>query len=217
MPGDGTGWYYVPSQWYQTATPAGGRNQYDFGLVAFNDDERLGEATSGGVSLGWFGWWYDSDSGLDGYTIANRGFPSCNARAPVTGLGSNPCNIMPPPNPGQPRVDDPGDPGSGVTCLTNHLYGDPSDCDLGEFSASDGTYNRLAMHSCDASAGQSGSPLYFQNPDGAWVVGLVHRGSSCGMYACSTACGPTNDRPMNAVRITQQYSDIIAWLRSFKP
>jgi V8-like Glu-specific endopeptidase len=184
-------WYFTPAGFRQ-ASPAGGTGQYDIGIVVLGD--RLGDQT------GWMGYWHAPDAYLSGRAIYNRGFPVCNGT-------SN----------GVPRTDDPGDPGSSVVCVGSHLYGDPNTCKVGDFAVVDGQgWSRRFKHSCDASAAQSGSPLYFYQ-DGSPVVTAVHTTSSCGKTAASAVCTNADVRPLTATRVTKEYSDWIAYFRSWKP
>ena len=147
------------------------------------------------------GWWHGTSSYLQSTSIYNRGFPWCNA---VT-------------NNGTPRTDDPGDPGSTVVCTPQHLYGDANTCDLGNFSMQDPEgWSRRVRHSCDASAGQSGSPLYLYR-EGVPAVTAIHTHSSCGMTAASTPCTAQDNRPLTATRITAEYKDWIAYFRALRP
>lgn len=192
FPSSGFNWYFTPSGW-RAANPSGGTRQYDFGIIVL--PERIGEDT------GWMGWWYAGESYLDSQTHWNRGYPSCNA------FDSN----------GNARTDDPGDAGSSVVCVANHLYGDNNDCDLGDFDKDDGQgYHRIFKHSCDASGGQSGSPVYHYHK-GIPVVAGVHTFSSCGQIASATACTSSDDRPLGATHITKEYSDTLAFFREWAP
>ena len=94
------------------------------------------------------------------------------------------------------RADDPGDTGSSVVCVANHLYGDAASCQLGDFTNDDGKgYYRVMKHSCDASGGQSGSALYHY-VKGAPVVAGIHTFSTCGTTAMGTQCTSSDDRPL---------------------
>ncbi len=192
FPSAGFNWYFTPSQWRAT-NPSGGSRQWDFGIVVL--PERIGEDT------GWMGWWYAGESYLDSKTHWNRGYPSCNA------FDSN----------GNARTDDPGDAGSSVVCVSSHLYGDQNDCELGDFDKDDGQgYQRIFMHSCDASGGHSGSAIYHYHK-GIPVVTGIHTFSTCGQIASSTDCTSSDDRPLGATHITKEYSDTIAFFREWAP
>ena len=191
FPSAGFNWYFTPTGWRQ-ASPSGGSRQYDFGLIIL--PERIGEDT------GWMGWWVEGASSLSKKNHLNRGYPSCAATSG-----------------GVARTDDPGDPGSSVVCVAQHLYGDVNNCALGEFSKTDGDgWSRLFMHSCDASGGHSGSAVYHYE-DGMPVVSGIHTYSTCGFTAATAACTASDDRPLGATRITPEYGDIIAFFRSWAP
>lgn len=192
FPSTGFNWYFTPEGWRQSS-PSGGTGQYDFGLLVLPD--RLGDDT------GWMGWWVEPAGDLEDRTIYNRGYPACAA------TDSN----------GNPRTDDPGDPGSNVVCVAQHLYGDASPCDIGDFAVKDPDgWSRRFNHSCDASGGQSGSALYHY-VNGAPAISGIHTTSSCGTTASAAACTSSSDRPLTATRITPEYSDIIGFFRNWKP
>ena len=185
-------WYFTPAG-FRAASPSGGTSQYDIGILVL--PQRLGDQTS------WMGWWHGSDSYLQSTSIYNRGFPVCS------GFESD----------GTPRTDDPGDTGSSVVCVSSHLYGDPSTCSVGGFSASDGMgWTRRFNHSCDASAGQSGSPLYLFRDNTPYVTG-VHTTSTCGKNGNTAKCTASDTRPLVATRMTVEYSDWMAYFRAWKP
>lgn len=192
MPSGSFAWYFTPWQW-RSAAPAGGARQYDIGILVIPN--RLGDAS------GWMGYAAINDNSMASSAIYNRGFPVCNATDPD----------------GEPRTDDPGDPGSSVVCLPRHLYGDPATCSTGESANLDPQgWPRLINHSCDASAGQSGSPLYRYFNNGPAVVG-VHVASLCGKTANDVPCTSQSVRPLTAVRLTPEYRDWVTYFRSWKP
>lgn len=81
----------------------------------------------------WMGYGALSANALVNRPIYTRGYPTCRAN-----------------NPTHPKPCDPGD-----------LYGDLQICQIGEYSnPGPDNWNRVARHSCDTSAGQSGSALY---------------------------------------------------------
>ena len=186
-------WYFTPFQWRQ-ASPVGGVLQYDFGVLILPD--RLGDLT------GWMGYATIDGGTMQASLVYNRGFPWCNAT-----LGN-----------GTPRTDDVGDdPSSGLTCNDRHLYGDISPCTTGNFHSPDADgWNRRVDHSCDGSAGQSGSPLY-RYFNGAPAVIAVHTFSQCGKTATDTPCLPGDVRPLTATRFTPEYSNWISYFRNWKP
>lgn len=186
-------WYFTPFQWRQTS-PSGGALQYDVGVLILPD--RLGDST------GWMGYAAITDSTVEDSLLFNRGYPWCNA---VLGDGT-------------PRTDDVGDDAaSGLTCNDRHLYGDSSSCSSGNFHSRDAQdWNRRFDHSCDGSAGQSGSPLY-RYFNGVPAVIAVHTFSQCGKTAADTPCLPADERPLTATRLTPEYRNWISYFRSWKP
>lgn len=184
-------WYFTPVG-FRDAAPSGGTGQFDIGILVLS--ERIGEKTS------WMGWWYGTDSYLQSTAVYNRGFPLC------AGTEN-----------GVARTDDPGDTGSSVVCVASHLYGDPSTCTITGFTASDGMgWTRRFKHSCDASAGQSGSPLYLFRDNTPYVT-AVHTTSTCGKTASAAKCTATDTTPLAATRVTREYSDWLAYFRAWKP
>lgn len=192
MPSGPPSWYFTPWQYRQFPAPNGGTGQYDFGILIISDP--LGDQTS------WMGWWHGSDPYLQSTPIYNRGFPVCHAKIGNTS-----------------RIDDPGDKCSEVCCRDFHLYGDVNPCELGDFSMNDPDgWARRVRHSCDASAGHSGSPLYLYR-EGVPYVTAIHTTSTCGMTADGTPCTEADVRPLIATRITLEYSDWIAYFRAWQP
>lgn len=192
MPSGAFAWYFTPWQWRQ-ANPAGGTTQYDFGVMIIPD--RLGDAS------GWMGYGFLGSASIQNALMYNRGHAACNF---VLADGT-------------PRIDDPGDdPASGLVCTPFHLYGDVNACSSGEFAATDPQgFSRLFNHSCDASAGHSGSPMYAYLSGGPYVVG-VHVVSLCGKTADDVPCTNADVRPLRATRITPEYRDWISYFRSWK-
>jgi len=146
-------------------------------------------ARMGDVSgVGWFGWWwFPTDTEFQNNNSAKF-------------------------NRGYPACE--GEPGSDIhspdssICLSNNLYGDAFLCGVGEFSSADANgHNRLFRHSCDTSPAMSGSPVYqFLSGQGKVVIALI-TGERTG----------NQPRPYAGTRITQEYSDSIAWLRTTFP
>jgi len=194
FPSPGFNWYFTPAPWRQP-NPPGGARQYDIGVLIL--PERVGAGT------GWMGWWVEGGATINDRTIRNRGYPWCNA------LDQS----------GNSRIDDPGDPGSDAeVCRPNHMYGDENECELANFAAIDPDgWNRLVDHSCDASAGQSGSPVYLFPAANVPAVTAVHVASLCGTTANDTPCTLSDKTPLRAVRITPEYSDTIAFFRAWQP
>lgn len=186
-------WYFTPAEWRQ-ATPAGGPAQYDFGILVLPD--RLGDQT------GWMGYATLTNAGITNGLVFNRGFPWCNA------TDRN----------GVARIDDVGDdPFSGLVCNDRHLYGDASSCSSGNFQAADGDgWARLFDHSCDASAGHSGSAMYAYLNGQPAVIG-IHTTSLCGKTATDIPCTATSAQPLRATRVTPEYRAWISYFRNWKP
>lgn len=147
-----------------------------------------------GDQTGWMGYVARGAADLNNAWQINRGYPACNAAG---------------------RIDEPS------PCSANRLYGDPSDCSLGEWSNQDGdNWNRRVRHSCDASAGQSGSPLYHYFNDGGQsvpVVSMVHTTSTKCASTGDAACTAADVRPLGATRFTPEYLGWISYFRSTYP
>ena len=193
VPSTGFTWYFTPWQW-RLADPAGGSGQYDIGILILPN--RLGDET------GWMGYATFSDSTIQNSLVYNRGYPWCNA------VQSD----------GTARIDDVGDdPTSGLTCSDRHLYGDPSACTTSNFHDRDAQNSaRRFDHSCDASAGQSGSPLYRYFNGAPAVIG-VHTFSKCGKSTTDVSCTASDNEPLRATRLTPEYRDWISYFRNWKP
>ncbi|MGB1698831.1 MAG: trypsin-like serine peptidase [Nannocystaceae bacterium] len=206
--GDATedAWIFLPKQWR-----AGGREsvQYDIAMVVLPD--RLGEATHEGTTLGWMGWWYEGAAQPATPVRFNRGYPSCAGKT----------------SSGEERTDDPADPAGATSDLTScepqHLYGDRFPCEYGEYHAktSEGWY-RNVKHSCDASAGHSGSPIYFYGdgqvgrPGYAYVSGMDVQ-SLCGGWAGQVPCTEDTLLQDRALRLTPEYAGLIHAVRLMFP
>ncbi len=178
--------------WYftpsQYRSTSGSTWGYDYGILTIPG--RLGDVT------GWMGRVSISGGNLDNYNIYRRGYPACNAFT----------------SGGTPRIDEPN------PCNENHLYGNSATCELGEYQAQDSSgWNRVVHHSCDASGGDSGSPLYLYY-NGSASVTAVHFSSRCKTTAAAANCsGSQVDRPLAALRLTPQYRDLIGTFRQTFP
>ena len=177
--------------WYWV--PAGYVNapqaQYDISLIV--TPRRIGMTTGG-----WMGWYVLNATTLATQSLWNVGYPVCDASRPD----------------GMPRIDEP------YPCSENHLYGDVNTCSPAQFSNLDGNgWSRNFRHSCDASAGQSGSPIYLNYNGSGWGVTGIHIQSLCG----TTSSNPCNTddavRPLRATRITPEYSGVISYFRQLYP
>lgn len=109
-----------------------------------------------------------------------------------------------------------------ANCQPTGLYGDTQLCSTGNYYSADADGNNRAFRfSCDTSAGHSGSALYTYlgaNKETLAVTSVVSA-QSCSQ--CTSAEGnysPTvRARPNLGVRITQEYSGIMAGLKQSMP
>ncbi|HEX2572664.1 MAG TPA: trypsin-like serine protease [Polyangia bacterium] len=163
--------------------------QYDIGLIV--TPKRIGETTGG-----WMGWWVLDATTLAGQALWNVGYPGC-----VTTTAD-----------GTPRIDEPN------PCSENHLYGDVGTCSPANYSNLDADgWSRNFRHRCDASGGQSGSPIYLNYNGTGWGVTGVHTTSLCGATASDTCSATDAVRPLRATRITPEYSGWISYFRNLYP
>lgn len=96
-------------------------------------------------------------------------------------------------------------------CQSLGLYGDSALCETGDYSSPDADgINRRFRFSCDMSGGHSGSSLYHYLNGSPVVMGVVS-------WQHCTTCDADDDRPNTGVRITQEYSNAISWLRETFP
>jgi V8-like Glu-specific endopeptidase len=147
-----------------------------------------------GDQTGWMGYVALNATTLKANKQYNRGYPGC----------------------GGTRPDVP------VNCQPQRLYGDTATCKFGAFTfaGADG-WNRLINHSCDTSAGHSGSPVYqyfFDTKLGKTVpvVSMVHVASQCDGNT-TPPCGLLDFYPSVARRTTPGDLAIISWLREAFP
>jgi hypothetical protein len=178
-------WYWVPSSYINGAM---GSDVSEFDISVMVTPARIGETTGG-----WMGWWVLGQSTLDTQSTWNVGYPACTAFT----------------SDGTPRIDEPS------PCSENHLYGDVGTCYPASFSNVDADgWSRNFRHRCDASGGQSGSPIYLNYNGNGWGVTGVHTTSVCGATA-SNPCGASDlVRPLMATRITPEYSGMISYFRN---
>ncbi len=205
-PGPGeSGWYFTPSQW-RADSPAGGASQYDFGIIVVPD--RLGDQT------GWMGYVTRPAGDLQASFNYLRGYPFCESQ--TAGTAANPERIDEPDNTSQ-AADGTVPPGIG-SCTINGLYGTWQDCSLGEWSKGDGSWWRRVRHSCDAGAANSGSALYQYWPasPNAVVFG-VHTTSLKCARPVHNPCTGSDDRPLEATRLTVEYRNWISFFRAMFP
>lgn len=147
-----------------------------------------------GDLTGWMGYGGLPAAQLNPRTHYNRGYPQC----------------------GGTRPDVPED------CETARLYGDASPCTLGNYIFMGGNgWNRNFHHSCDTSAGHSGSPVYnylFDSSLGQYVpvVMAVHYLSVCDR-SNNNPCGESDTRPSRARRFDPEAVDVISFFRQAFP
>lgn len=188
IPGGQVLWYWVPASYINA--PAGS-DVTEFDISIMVTPARIGEATGG-----WMGWWVLDASTLATQALWNVGYPGC-----VTFTSS-----------GTPRIDEPN------PCSENHLYGDVNTCSPADYSNVDGDgWSRNFRHRCDASGGQSGSPIYLNFNGNGWGVTGVHTTSLCGSTAGNPCSASDSVRPLLATRITPEYSGMIGFFRNLYP
>lgn len=147
-----------------------------------------------GDQTGWMGYVARPASDLNPETHFNRGYPLCATTRP----------------------DVP------VACQPMKMYGDNASCVLGGYTAMGGNgWNRLIHHTCDTSAGHSGSPVYHYLFDPKLgkvvpVVAMEHFRSECDGSAAS-ACTTADLQPSVARRIEPDLLKVISWLREVFP
>lgn len=144
-----------------------------------------------GDTAGWMGRVTYSAASLGAATIHRRGYPVCDHAT---------------------RTDEPS------PCDDHHIYANAAACEVGEYESVDADgWSRIVHHSCDASAGDSGSPLYVYH-DGTPSVTGVHFFSHCETSPTDEACTGTRvDRPLAATRLTPEYRDWIGYFRELYP
>jgi len=204
-------WKFVPSSYIST-----GQRQYDFGILVI--PARLGGSGTGqaGCYDGqcWLGWFTYADSSMQGLDLWRRGYPRCDptfASDGVTPRIDEPC---------QTGTYDPNQTCTNKPCNANHLYGPDSSCTVADFTSPDPDgWNRIVHHGCDASAGDSGSPLYHKNTTyDDWVVLSVQSSQRCGATSlCPSSPANEKARPLIDVRITLEYGGFISYYRNLYP
>jgi V8-like Glu-specific endopeptidase len=144
-----------------------------------------------GDTTGWMGRVTYSSASLASATILRRGYPVCDHAT---------------------RTDEPED------CEPHHLYANAAACEVGEYESVDADgWSRIIHHSCDASAGDSGSSLYVYHNDVPSVT-AVHFFSHCETSPTDDECTGTRiDRPLGAIRLTPEYRDWIGYFRDLFP
>jgi V8-like Glu-specific endopeptidase len=175
--------------WVPSGYISSQHHQYDIGLIV--TPKRIGDTTGG-----WMGWWVLDATTLGTQSLWNVGYPGC-----VTTTSD-----------GTPRIDEPN------PCSENHLYGDVGTCFPANYTNLDGDgWSRNFRHRCDASGGQSGSPIYLNYNGNGWGVTGVHTQSLCGTTSTNACSAADAVRPLRATRITPEYSGVISYFRDLYP
>lgn len=202
-------WFFAHPDYIST-----GQREFDFGILV--TPKRLAGAGAGqtGCYDGqcWFGYATYSDANTSSYNLSRRGYPICDPTfAGLTARIDEPCQVNAP-------------TGTTRTCTTtpcnpNHLYGPEVTCTAADFTSVDPDgWARILHHGCDASAGDSGSPLYHKHPTLNWLILSVQTAQECGM---TTPCpaSPANRlaRPLIDTRLTPEYRGWITHFRNTYP
>lgn len=131
-----------------------------------------------GEPVGWFN--IADPSNVSHDDMYNRGYANCGAASPPPSC-SDPDNWF-------------------------HMFGDTRRCRTGGFSSNQDPwgYSNFGYHSCDASSGQSGSPLYRYDQNDGWVVRGVHVGKHRWGYSGSQLQGLSNSQAALSVTLVTQ-------------
>jgi V8-like Glu-specific endopeptidase len=208
----------------------------DIGFVVLGSDpsQRIGD------TVGWMGYFAATDSYLNARTLGRTGYPICSGAfygnynpaaaagsfggtCRTTGAACNTglfCNTNPPPNTPNFCHDDRTD--FPPSCVPNHQYRDPTDCEVANSSVPDTNgWNRVSQHRCDASAGDSGSALWFYQPDVLFkpLATGVHYGSPCGKGPNDVTCASVGRLPYASdfTRLTSAYGGQLGLFLIFYP
>lgn len=189
-PGDPVRWYWTHSAWRNNCPDATTASTSEKLACTKYDIAMIVIPDRLGDMTGWMGYVARPASALNVEDNYNRGYPKC------ADFSDQPAN-----------------------CQTARLYGHTGICSMGAYlePLSNG-WNRIIRNSCDISAGHSGSAVYHywdppQVPGNASyaVVAMVEVWHHCGV------CGPDDDFPARARRITPGVLDVISWLRQTFP
>ncbi len=186
--GTGKSWIFVPPQFMQ-ANPSGGVDQYDFGIMVTPD--RLAN------EFGYLGYGTLASGSLRDRNHLVRGYPLCESETGNPATATNP-----------ERIDEP------TPCAVNDFFVGDS-CTVGSFSVPDGDgWSRRVTHGCDASAGNSGSAVYSYVDGYGAFVSMIHTRSLKCAFAGNAACTAADTHPLEATRITPEYSGWVSWFRN---
>jgi V8-like Glu-specific endopeptidase len=189
-PGDPVRWYWTHASWRNNCPDATTASTAEKLACTKYDIGLIVIPDRLGDMTGWMGYVARPASALNVEDNYNRGYPKCAS------FSDQPAN-----------------------CQTARLYGHTGICSMGDYlePLSNG-WNRIIRNSCDISAGHSGSAVYHywdppQVPGNAAypVVAMVEVWHHCGV------CGPDDDYPARARRITPGVLDVISWLRETFP
>ena len=182
-----TGWYFTPAG-FRLDEPDGGSSQYDFGIVVVPD--RMGD------TIGWMGYGtLSADTLRAGSPHLLRGYPFCESE--TSGATE--------------RIDEPS------PCTINAFYVGES-CSVADFSKLDAdNWNRRVTHGCDASAANSGSSIYsYQSGFGAFVA-MIHTTSLKCAFPGDPPCTAADTHPLQATRLTPEYTGWVSYFRNLFP
>ena len=179
--------WYFTPAGFRQASPSGGASQYDFAVVVVPD--RLGD------TVGWMGYGTLTATTMRASSHFLRGYPFCESE--TTGSGE--------------RIDEP------VPCVINGFYaGDP--CIVGDFSVVDGdNWNRRVTHGCDASAANSGSAIYSYQDGFGPFVSMIHTTSLKCAFVGDSPCTAADLFPLQATRLTPEYTGWVSYFRNLFP
>jgi hypothetical protein len=155
----------------------------------------------------YFGYVGYTESQYSQYSYWRRGYPLCNPTFNgMTARIDEPC---------QTGTWDPNQTCVAKPCDANHLFGVDGACTVADFSNPDpGGDMRIFHHGCDASAADSGSPLYHKHPSLGWVILSAQTSQECGSTAlCPGVPANVLARPMIDTRLTAEYR---GWITNFR-
>ncbi len=141
-----------------------------------------------GNQTGWMGYAAVPGSTLEAQAKYNRGYPRCGT-----------------------AISPPG-------CQDSRMYGDQQLCNIGGYynQGPDGWNRRISL-SCDMNGGHSGSAIYhyyYNAGQQQWLPAVTMVVST---QSCSTGCGPADNYPNVARRLTPADVHLISWMREMLP
>jgi V8-like Glu-specific endopeptidase len=200
--------------------------------LPFGSIQATPSGASGSIYLVWGGWTGGQGGGWDwALVVLPNGFTGLNQWMGYGALSANALVNRPIYTRGYPTCRA-GNPTHPSPCNPGDLYGDLQICQIGEYSnPGPDNWNRVARHSCDTSAGQSGSALYTYlfdqnlNKTVPMVLGVHNGAADCDgdMDGNGTIddpddlCTDEHDRPNFWRRNTPSDLWIISLAREFYP